>query len=149
MSEAQGLPARLAALGLSSRDVDLVFLGHLHFDHAGGLHDFAHADVHVHARELVAAREPADIAYFADDFAGSYRWRPQQAEYELVPGVRAIETPGHAAGHMSMLVELPEGAPILVCGATPPIWSRTWSTRSRRVRAGATRRRWPWPVSGC
>jgi N-acyl homoserine lactone hydrolase len=116
MSEAQCLPARLAALGLSSQDVDLVFLGHLHFDHAGGLHDFAHAEVHVHARELAAAREPADIAYFADDFAGSYRWRQQQAEYDLVPGVRAIETPGHTAGHMSLLVELPEGAPILLCG---------------------------------
>jgi N-acyl homoserine lactone hydrolase len=33
-----------------------------------------------------------------------------------VPGVRAIETPGHTAGHMSMLVELPEGPPILLCG---------------------------------
>jgi N-acyl homoserine lactone hydrolase len=116
MSEGQRLPARLAALGLSTKDVDLVFLGHLHFDHAGGLHDFAHAEVHVHAHELAAAREPADIAYFADDFAGSYRWRQQRAEYDPVPGVSAIETPGHTAGHMSMLVELPEGAPILLCG---------------------------------
>jgi N-acyl homoserine lactone hydrolase len=30
--------------------------------------------------------------------------------------VRAIETPGHTAGHMSMLIELPKGAPILLCG---------------------------------
>ena len=33
-----------------------------------------------------------------------------------MPGVRAIETPGHTAGHMSMLIELPRGAPILLCG---------------------------------
>lgn len=116
MTDEQRLPARLAALGLSVKDVDVVFLGHLHFDHAGGLHEFAHADVHVHARELAAARVPADVAYFADDFAGSYRWRQQHEEYDLVPGVRAIETPGHTAGHMSMLIELPEGAPILLCG---------------------------------
>jgi N-acyl homoserine lactone hydrolase len=116
MREAQRLPARLAALGLAPADVDLVFLGHLHFDHAGGLHDFAHAEVHVHAHELAAAREPADLAYFAADFAGDYRWRLQETEYELVPGVRAIETPGHTAGHMSLLIELPEGAPILLCG---------------------------------
>ena len=112
MSAAHRLPARLAGLGLAPADVDLVFLGHPHFDHAGGLHDFAHAEVHVHAGELAAAREPADLAYFA----GDYRWRPQRAEYDLMPGVRAVETPGHTAGHMSLLIELPQGAPILLCG---------------------------------
>lgn len=110
------LPARLAALGLDPRDVDLVFLGHLHFDHAGGLHDFSHAEIHVHEREVAAAHEPADGAYFADDFSGDYRWLHKQAEYDLVPGIRALETPGHTAGHMSMLVELPKGKPILICG---------------------------------
>jgi N-acyl homoserine lactone hydrolase len=110
------LPARLKALGLDPQDVDLVFLGHLHFDHAGGLHDFAHAEIHVHEREMVAANEPADAAYFADDFAGDYRWRHKAAEYDLLPGIRAIESPGHTAGHMSMFVELPKGKPILICG---------------------------------
>ena len=116
MTEAQRLPNRLAALGLSPADVDLVFLGHLHFDHAGGLNEFAHAELHVHSRELLAAREPADAAYFADDFAGDYRWRPTDTEYDLLPGVRAIESPGHTAGHMSLWIELPKGAPILLCG---------------------------------
>jgi N-acyl homoserine lactone hydrolase len=116
MSAEQCLPARLATLGLAARDIDLVFLGHLHFDHAGGLHEFGHAEIHVHAHELAAAREPADGAYFADDFAGTYRWRQQHEDYDLLPGVRAITTPGHTAGHMSMLVELPQGSPILLCG---------------------------------
>ena len=39
-----------------------------------------------------------------------------QGEYDLVPGVRAISTPGHTAGHMSLWVELPKGSPILLCG---------------------------------
>jgi N-acyl homoserine lactone hydrolase len=110
------LPARLAALGLNPLDVDAVFLGHLHFDHAGGLHEFLHAEIHVHENELAAAIEPADDAYFADDFACVQRWRRASGEYELVPGVQAIETPGHTHGHMSMLIELPEGNPILLCG---------------------------------
>lgn len=110
------LPGRLAALGLDPRDIDLVFLGHLHFDHAGGLHDFAHADIHVHTDELAAAREPGARGYFTDDFSGAYRWRLQTTEYDLALGVTAIETPGHTAGHMSMLIELPRGAPILLCG---------------------------------
>jgi N-acyl homoserine lactone hydrolase len=116
MSEEQRLPRRLAQLGLQPVDIDLVFIGHLHFDHGGGLCEMAHADIHVHDRELAAAREPADGAYFADDFAGDYHWKVQHAEYDLVPGVRAIESPGHTAGHMSMLIELPKGPPILLAG---------------------------------
>ena len=110
------LPARLAALGLDPRDVDLVFLGHLHFDHSGGLHDFAHADIHVHGHEFTGAHEAGARGYFKDDFTGAYQWRFQHAEYAVASGVQAIETPGHTAGHMSMLIELPHGAPILLCG---------------------------------
>ncbi|MDX1800919.1 MAG: N-acyl homoserine lactonase family protein [Marinobacter sp.] len=116
MEEEQRLPAHLARLGLSPEDIDLVFLSHLHFDHAGGLCDVCGAEVHVHEDELQAAREPADNAYFADDFAGDYRWRLQQDEYDLVPGLRAINTPGHTAGHMSLMIELPEGAPVILAG---------------------------------
>jgi N-acyl homoserine lactone hydrolase len=116
MTDAQRLPRLLARLGLDTRDVDLVFIGHLHFDHGGGLGEVAHADIHVHARELEAARAQADPAYFPDDFAGAYRWTLQTGEYELVPGVRAIETPGHTAGHFSLLIERPAGAPILIAG---------------------------------
>jgi N-acyl homoserine lactone hydrolase len=110
------LAARLAVLGLKPQDIDVVFLGHLHFDHAGGLHEFCHAELHVHARELAASLEPADDAYFADDLAPAKTWRCTCCDYDVVPGVHAIETPGHTAGHMSMLIELPKGAPILLCG---------------------------------
>lgn len=116
MEEEQRLPSHLARLGLTPADIDLVFLSHLHFDHAGGLCDVCGAEVHVHKDELSAAREPADNAYFADDFAGDYRWRLQQDEYDLVPGLRAINTPGHTAGHMSLMIELPEGAPVILAG---------------------------------
>ncbi|MEO1751263.1 N-acyl homoserine lactonase family protein [Thiofaba sp. EF100] len=116
MTEEQRLPNRLARLGLTPLDVDLVLVGHLHFDHAGGLCEFCHSEIHVHARELEAARAGADGAYFAEDFAGDYRWRVAQGEYDLLPGVRAIESPGHTAGHMSLLVELPKGPPILLAG---------------------------------
>jgi N-acyl homoserine lactone hydrolase len=34
----------------------------------------------------------------------------------VLPGVTAISTPGHTAGHMSMLIELPKGSPVLLAG---------------------------------
>lgn len=116
MSEEQRLPAHFARLGLTPADIDVVFLGHLHFDHAGGLCEVCGAEVHVHGAELEAARAKADDAYFADDFAGDYRWKIQSADYDLVPGVRAINTPGHTAGHMSLLIELPQGRPVILAG---------------------------------
>lgn len=116
MSEEQRLPAHFARLGLTAKDIDLVFLGHLHFDHAGGLCEVAGCEVHVHAHELAAARAQEDPAYFSSDFEGNHRLREQHGEYAVVPGVHAIATPGHTAGHMSLMVELPRGRPVLLCG---------------------------------
>lgn len=116
MTEEQRVPNRLARLGLKPEDVDVVFVGHLHFDHGGGLCDMQHAEIHVHEHELAAAKAQADEAYFQDDFIGDYRWQSKAKEYDLVPGVSAIESPGHTAGHMSMLIELPKGPPIILAG---------------------------------
>lgn len=116
MNEEDRLEKRLAQLGLRCEDVDVVFVGHLHFDHGGGLCDMHHAEIHVHRHEWQAANAHADQAYFTEDFDGSYNWRFTDEEYDLVPGVRAIESPGHTAGHMSMYIELTKGAPILLAG---------------------------------
>lgn len=116
VSEEEQLPVRLAQLGLDVRDIDCVVCGHLHFDHAGGLKELAHADVHVHQRELAAMCEQADEAYFHDDFSHGVRWCVHCGEYAIEDGVRLIETPGHTAGHMSLLIEMPKGKPIILCG---------------------------------
>lgn len=116
MHDAQRIPRYLERLGLSALDVDALLLTHLHFDHAGGFGDFAHADVHVHASELAAAREPADPVYFADEIEGLAHAHVHDTDFSLYPGITALETPGHTAGHVSVLVELEHGAPILLAG---------------------------------
>jgi len=119
MTEAQRLPSYLARLGLSPVDIDVVFIGHLHFDHAGGLGELRRcgcgAEVHVQKDELAAAASGEDIAYFPDDFAGQ-DLHVLEGEYELTAGVRAVSTPGHTAGHMSLWIELPKGPPVLLAG---------------------------------
>lgn len=116
MTEEQRIPRYLARLGLSALDVDLVFLGHLHFDHAGGLGDLPGCEVHVQEAELAAARSGSDGGVFPDEIEGSDRWRVRSGEYTVTAGVEALETPGHTAGHMSMFVELTRGRPVILCG---------------------------------
>jgi N-acyl homoserine lactone hydrolase len=94
----------------------VVFLGHLHYDHAGGLCDLAGCEVHIQRDELAAAKTGLDGGVFADEIAAADRWRLQSGEYAVAPGVQAVATPGHTAGHMSLFIELPRGRPVILCG---------------------------------
>lgn len=120
MEEEQRIPAHLARLGLTPADIDVIFIGHLHFDHAGGLCELKQcgcgAEIHVQKDELSAAQSGEDTAYFADDFIAQQPFHLKESEYDLTAGVRAVSTPGHTAGHMSLLIELPKGPPVLLAG---------------------------------
>lgn len=52
----------LRDLGYQPTDLTDIVLTHLDLDHAGGVADFPHATVHVHAPEYDAARHPAGYA---------------------------------------------------------------------------------------
>lgn len=124
MEEEQRIPHHLARLGLTAADVDVIFVGHLHFDHAGGLKELRRcgcsAEIHLQFDEKEAADSGDDIAVFEDDLmddAGTpLQFKLQRGEYSIVPGVQAVSTPGHTAGHMSMWIELPKGPPVLLAG---------------------------------
>ena len=116
MQAEERLPTLLARIGVAVGDIDAVVLGHLHFDHAGGLRDFVGADIHCHPDEWEAARANADGAYFAGDLEGAHRWRFQRDEASLCAGLRIIDSPGHTPGHRSLVVELAAGPPVILCG---------------------------------
>ncbi|MDP2270105.1 MAG: N-acyl homoserine lactonase family protein [Archangium sp.] len=116
MTPEQRLPALLGSLGLTPLDVDLVVLSHLHFDHAGGLGEVAHAEVHVQRAERQAASEGTDSACFEDEVGGPYRWVEREGGYSPMEGVTVIPSPGHTAGHVSLLLEREVGAPVVLCG---------------------------------
>jgi glyoxylase-like metal-dependent hydrolase (beta-lactamase superfamily II) len=111
-------PALLAA-GVDPASVSDVAVSHLHFDHAGGLTweddgrlqpTFPRARVHVQRQEyedaqagfglMTATYRSENITPIAD--AG--RWNLLDGEAEIVPGVRALPTPGHTRGHQAIIV---------------------------------------------
>jgi glyoxylase-like metal-dependent hydrolase (beta-lactamase superfamily II) len=116
---------RVAALGYAAEDVRHIVLTHLHFDHAGGLRDFPHADVHVYRPEYEAAMNPRGLMEFAYDpsqWAHGPKWSLHDRIDEdwygfngirvldgLVPEVLLVPLTGHTRGHCGVAIETPEG----------------------------------------
>ncbi|MBA2632833.1 MAG: N-acyl homoserine lactonase family protein [Chloroflexi bacterium] len=102
----------LAAAGAASDEIDAVVNCHLHADHAGGNVHFPRARILVQPRELAAAREPG-YSVLEDLDLDRGRYEQREGEYDLLPGVRVIPTPGHSPGHQSVLIETDVGRLLL------------------------------------
>jgi N-acyl homoserine lactone hydrolase len=111
---------RLDVLGLEPSDVQMVVLSHLHFDHAGGAALFPRSELVVQKDEYAYAHYPAafyESFYYRKNFdLPDYRWRLLDGDTELLPGLTALRSDGHTAGHQSLLVELPETGPVILAG---------------------------------
>jgi glyoxylase-like metal-dependent hydrolase (beta-lactamase superfamily II) len=120
MTEEQHCVAQLRRFGVEPNSVGHVVQTHLHIDHTGALGHFPNAAIVVHARELEAARaaeDPVATGYVRADYDRSgLRWQPAEREQDLFGDgtIRLLETPGHSAGHMSLLLDLDETGPVLI-----------------------------------
>lgn len=105
----------LAAYGVGLDDIARIHLSHLHNDHAGGLRLFStRLPITVQRRELEWALNdhPAPERYgtFRIDYDDpELDWHVLDGDAELAPGLTAVFTPGHSPGHMSFVVDLPDG----------------------------------------
>lgn len=107
------LAEALAALGTKIADLRLAANCHLHFDHCGGNPELGHVPVFVQATELDAAREAPD--YTLPELIGSSSFEQVTGQAEMLPGVMLMPTPGHTAGHQSLVVRRPDGV-VIVAG---------------------------------
>ena len=118
------LLANLKAAGYQPEQVDAVLITHMHPDHVGGLiadgkiafpNATVHADQHDADFWLAQAnldKAPADAKGFFQGAMASMnpyitagKFKPFNGNTDLLPGIRAVATPGHTPGHSIYVVE--------------------------------------------
>jgi len=106
----------LANLGLRPGDIDLLITTHFDPDHAGMNDAFSHADIIAQRVGYEEARNGQERAAITREHwdAPDLRYRLVDGDTELLPGLTLVSTPGHAPGHQSVLVWLPNSGAVLL-----------------------------------
>lgn len=131
----QTIPGALALIGKRPEDINYVINSHYHFDHCGGNKHLTTACTLCHAAELEACtcHQPfehlgySDMSFAPDLQDGEIaagegdpeldiytpKFETLTGDQEIAKGLWLFETPGHTAGHYSMMVELANRRPML------------------------------------
>jgi N-acyl homoserine lactone hydrolase len=131
MDPGQAVPAQLRERGIEPGEVRTVVMTHLHVDHASGISEFPDATFVVSRAEWDAATSQGRLHGYATrqfDHAFDYRLLDFEGDdaasfsgfarsFDLFGdgSVRAVYTPGHTLGHMSVVVRTARGE-VLVAG---------------------------------
>jgi N-acyl homoserine lactone hydrolase len=107
--------AALAAAGAALDDVRHVVNCHLHFDHAGGNPELPGRPIYTQRVELDLARTAPDHTLPALIDSPGAAYVELDGEAEILPGVVIVPTPGHTAGHQSLVVRRGDGT-VIVAG---------------------------------
>jgi N-acyl homoserine lactone hydrolase len=129
MDARQAVPAQLRELGFDADDIGTILLTHLHSDHASGIAQFPDATFLVSKQEWEAAahgrqtegyfRRQFDHAFdyglldFESAEADSYATFGRAFDVFGDGSVRMLFTPGHTAGHCSVLLRV-KGREVLI-----------------------------------
>lgn len=118
IKEESSIEGNLKDLGLTTADIDIVLMTHMHFDHASGLAKeddgqwvptFENAVIYTSDTEWNEMKNPnvrSQNTYWEQN------WKPieQQVktfkeEIEPIPGVKLVHTGGHSDGHCILVLE--------------------------------------------
>jgi len=131
----------LAEHGISLKDVTGAANCHLHFDHSGqnGLIPPG-VPIFVQRAEWAMVHEPDYTVPEWIDVPG-LTYEVLDGGIEVAPGLRLIPTPGHTAGHQSLVVDAADGTVVL---AGQAVQSRAeWEGASEPAASGASSARDP------
>jgi N-acyl homoserine lactone hydrolase len=131
--EGGAVRSQLRERGIDHHDVKLVVMTHLHIDHASAMSEFPEATFVFTRREWDAATEPREWQHgyrrrqfdhafdyrlldFEDPSVDSYATFGRSIDLLGDGSVRAVYTPGHTHGHMSVVLQLGGEREALVAG---------------------------------
>ena len=106
----------LRSHNIAPEEIGRVILTHAHWDHSQNTDLFPNAEIVISKQELEYSRNPrandyTTAKYFADTLS-THKVIEVSGETELEKGLGTFDTPGHTAGHQSVVVETSGG---LVC----------------------------------
>jgi len=134
-ADARGRPIRLdpraalAPLGITPEAAETVIVTHLHYDHAGGLHLFPAATLHMQAAEMAYAtgpcmchdmlRGPFSAGHICEAVKRLYSGKVvfHDGDAEVADGVTVHRIGGHSRGLQAVRVRTPAGWLVLASDA--------------------------------
>ena len=123
-------PAALAAIGIAPESIDTAIITHLHYDHAGGLHQFENAQLHMQAAEMAyatgpcmchdALRMPFTGWHVCEAVKKLYSGKLTfyEGDGQVAPGITVHHVGGHSKGLQCVRVETANGPMVLASDAT-------------------------------
>lgn len=119
MKEGDDVVSQIKGAGFEPSQVGHVVLSHLHYDHAGGIEFFPDALFYSQRRELEFAHWPPIYQreiYLPADFDHPVEWVELEGEHDIFEDGRVLifPTPGHTAGHQSLLVHLDKDRTVIL-----------------------------------
>ena len=126
---------QLAIIGIQPGDIQFLITTHFDGDHAGRLDAFKGAEFIVQRTHFENAQTNPRFERTKTQWGNpDLHFRMIDGDTELFPGVKAIQTNGHAKGHQSVVVTLPKtGVVILVIDAVPDKGAYTLERKLRPV----------------
>jgi N-acyl homoserine lactone hydrolase len=134
-SRESAIATQIQAIGLTPNDIQWIVVSHLHHDHAGGLQDFPQAKIVVTKKEWDEGHQGRFFSRLFRGYIGEQYYAvqnrlqlihmealdpdegfPHVYDFFQDGSLKLLDTSGHTAGHLSLLITLPSGTKMLAVG---------------------------------